>query len=254
MHNAGEKQFNRTFFIKMILAGVKIEAEFKSIDDLACCKEYISYFEKPDFTVCASDEEIAVGNEEFWEQHNNHDTGNILGVESRIIFKKTVEKMIWYNTILMHGVVVAKDGYAYMFTASSGVGKTTRSNFWLELYPGSVVVNDDKPFIRVTDNSILACGTPWSGKEGRNTNTAVPLRAIFLLERSDKDKIESISLGKAFPDLLQQTYRSTDSFSLRKTIDLLKGLDGKVKIYRFQSTPTFESVRLAYETAKPENL
>lgn len=79
----------------------------------------------------------------------------------------------------------------------------------------------------------------------------VPLRAIFLLERNDKDNIEEISLGKAFPMLLQHTHHPADADTMRKTIELLKALEGKVKIYRFGSTPTIKSIHLAYETARP---
>ena len=158
------------------------------------------------------------------------------------------------DTFLMHGSVVALDNQAYMFTAPSGVGKTTRTRLWLDLYPDSIVVNGDKPLIKITSTEAIACGTPWCGKEGWNTNTMVPLRAIFLLERADEGEessCEEISLGKAFPFLLQQTHRPEDPDLMRKTLSLLKSLEGKVKIYRFRSTPTEDSVRLAYETARP---
>ena len=50
----------------------------------------------------------------------------------------------------------------------------------------------------MSGNEVIACGTPWCGKEGWNTNIMVPLRAVFLLERAEEDSIEEISLGQAF--------------------------------------------------------
>lgn len=178
-------------------------------------------------------------------------------LEPFVALKQLANDVIFFDTFLMHGSVVAKDGFAYMFTAASGVGKTTRTKLFLDLYPDSIVVNGDKPLIKVTSSEILACGTPWCGKEGWNTNTMVPLRAIFLLERAEEGEessCEEVSLGKAFPFLLQQTYRPEDPDLMRKTLSLLKSLEGKVKIYKFRSTPTEESVRLAYETARPKIL
>ena len=175
-------------------------------------------------------------------------------IEANAVYREICDEMPRFNTFLMHGSVIAKDGYAYMFTAPSGIGKTTRTRLWLDLYPDAIVVNGDKPLIKITSSEAIACGTPWCGKEGWNTNTMVPLRAIFLLERAEegeKSSIEEISLGKAFPFLLQQTYRPEDPDLMRKTLALLKSLEGKVKIYKFRSTPTEESVRLAYETARP---
>ena len=51
--------------------------------------------------------------------------------------------------------------------------------------------------------------------------------------------------------LLQHTHHPADADTMRKTIELLKALEGKVKIYRFGSTPTIKSIHLAYETARP---
>ncbi len=171
-------------------------------------------------------------------------------LEPFVAFRKMADAVIPFDTILMHGSVIEKEGYAYMFTAPSGTGKTTRTQLWVNRYPDSIIVNGDKPFIKFDHNEVLACGSPWSGKEGWNTNTIVPLRAIFLLERGEKDEIEEISLGKAFPFLIQQTHCPVDPDLMRKTIRLLLKLERKVKIYKYRSTPTTKSIEYAFETAR----
>lgn len=175
--------------------------------------------------------------------------------ETLVVQQKIANTLLAYDTILMHGAVVAKDGYAYMFTASSGVGKTTRAKLMLNEYPGTIVVNGDKPFIKITDSKILACGSPWCGKEGWNTNIEVPLCAIFLLERADnenKTTIEEVSLGEAYSTLLQQMYNPDTTASMQKSLRLLKDIEGKVRIFKYRSIPTRESIQLAYETARPK--
>ena len=170
------------------------------------------------------------------------------------IYQKLAEIMPAFDTFLMHGSVVATGKCAYMFIAASGVGKTTRTKLWLDAYPDSYVINGDKPYIKITNTEVLACGTPWCGKEGLNTNTMLPLRACFLLERAEdnqKNTIKEVSFGEAFMTLYQQSYHPVDSESMKKTLLLLKRLEGNVKFYKFCSAPTKEAIRLAYETARP---
>lgn len=167
--------------------------------------------------------------------------------------RKIADAMPEYNVFLMHGSVIAKDNLAYMFTAPSGVGKTTRTKIWLDEYPDSIVVNGDKPFIKVTENEVYACGSPWCGKEGWNTDIMVPLKAIFLLERASEDKknmIKEIDYEEAFIRLFQQVHRPRNSAGIQKTLQLLKKISGRVKFYAFRSAPTPEAIKIAYETAK----
>ncbi len=164
------------------------------------------------------------------------------------IHRKIANEMPKHSVFLMHGAVVGTNGQAYMFAAPSGVGKTTRARLWLNEFPNSVIVNGDKPLIKVTETEVLACGTPWSGKEGYNTNQILPLKAIFLLERSQSDSIEEISFGDALPKLLKQTYLPPQTETLHNTIMLLHDSARHVKLYRFASTQTPDAIRLAYET------
>lgn len=224
---------------------------------------YHKNFSKPDIVINISEEEIEQERafhpelEEpdiIVEDNNVAVTYNYGCLEPFVALKKVADAVIPFDTFLFHGAVIEKDGYGYMFTAPSGIGKTTRITLWKDCYPDSVVVNGDKPFIRFMNGEIYACGSPWSGKEKWNTNKMVPLRAVFLLERGETDEenaVKEISIGQAFPILLQQVHRPTNADAMRKTIQLIKQMEGKVKFYRFHSAPTQQAVQLAYETAKP---
>ena len=247
---------NTIQFFKIQLAGLNIEIECNYKVILAKCSNYLTSFDQPDFVVGASMEEIKSARP-YFPDIDNHDPRIAIRytdeyIEPNIVFEKIAKKMISYNTLLMHGAVVATDNSAYMFTAAKGVGKTTRARIWLNEYPESMVINGDKPFIKITSDSAIACGSPWCGKEGWNTNVMVPLSAIFLLERSTdnhKNSIEEISIGDAFPTLLKQTYLPEDRNDLLKTIRLISSLGEKVRLFKFQSTPTPEAIHLAFEAA-----
>lgn len=161
-----------------------------------------------------------------------------------------------HDIILLHGAVVATGGQAYMFIAPSGVGKTTRARLWVKEIPNSVIINGDKPFIRISNSTAYAYGTPWCGKEGENINTKRPLRAIFLLERAETDKdcfIKEVSFSEAFLELLEQTYLPDNKDALQQTISLLNKLKEHVRIFRFRSTPTKAAIHMAWEKVKSED-
>ena len=149
----------------------------------------------------------------------------------------------------MHGAVIAYNNAAYMFTASSGTGKTTHIRKWLNNLPGAYVVNGDKPLIKITNAGAIACGTPWCGKEKFGKNCMVPMRAIVLMERGEDNIIQEISFGQAFTGLLQQTYMPKDVEKMKKTLALLSMLQGRVKFYRFLfNNKKDDSFEVAYNT------
>ena len=248
--------------LNICVASINVEIDYLDGSHLGRFKPYLKDFQAPDIVIGVSQEDIECERQYSLEARSSAMTEEVrLGtaaidsgsLEPVTILRKLADRIIPFDTILMHGAVVAKDGDAYMFIAPSGTGKTTRVRIWKKEFPDSVIVNGDKPLIKICSGDVVACGSPWCGKEGWNTNTMVPLRAVFLLSRAD-DKastIEEISHREAFPILVQQTYRPADPDRMTKTIHLLEALDGKVKFYKFRSAPTPDAMRMAYEAARP---
>lgn len=161
---------------------------------------------------------------------------NAKTVEKLLVHKLISEELLSFDTLLIHGAVVALHGAAYMFTAKSGIGKTTHVQNWLESIAGAYVVNGDKPFIivRKADELPLACGSPWAGKENMQTNTVVPLKAIILMERAEENHMERVSFTQAFPFLFQQVFHPESVVNMRKTLSLMQRMNTAVSFWRFQ--------------------
>jgi hypothetical protein len=173
-------------------------------------------------------------------------------LETLAVYRKIAERIPAYNTFLFHGSCVAVDGIGYLFTAKSGTGKSTHSRLWRELLGDrAVMVNDDKPLIRVNpDGTATVYGTPWDGKHHLSTNIAVPLKAICILERAKQNTIRQITAGEAYSMLLQQAYRTMDSMALSKTLTLIDRLAASVSLWRLGCNTDIEAARVAYETMK----
>ena len=116
-------------------------------------------------------------------------------------------QLLDFDGMMLHSSAVVMDGRAYLFTANSGTGKSTHTRLWRQVFGDrAVMVNDDKPFLKLTETGVLACGSPWSGKHGLDTNITVPLQGICILERGKENQIHRISSEEALPMLLHQSY------------------------------------------------
>ncbi len=172
-------------------------------------------------------------------------------LEELAVYRKIAERMPRYDTLLLHGSCIALDGTGYLFTAKSGTGKSTHTRLWRERFGvRAVMVNDDKPLLRVGEDSVTVFGTPWDGKHRLSRNIAVPLRAICLLERAETNRIAPLPALEAWPLLLQQVYRPADPEAMARTLTLLDRLGRQVKLYRLGCNREPEAAELAYDAMK----
>ena len=171
--------------------------------------------------------------------------------EELAVYRKIAEKMPDYDTVLFHGSVIAVDGQGFLFTAKSGTGKSTHTRLWREyLGDKAVMVNDDKPLLRITDSGVVAYGTPYNGKHRLGCNMSVPLKAICILTRGEKNSIVRIDKSEAYAMLLQQVYRPLKTLQMAKTLRLIDELSEKVELYRLACNMDIEAAEVAYNGMK----
>lgn len=169
-------------------------------------------------------------------------------LESLAVYRSIAEQMLDYNTFLFHGSVIAVDNKAYIFTAKSGTGKSTHTRLWRELLgEKAVMVNDDKPLIRITENGAVACGTPYNGKHCLGSNIEVPIQAVCILTRSPENFVVPMSPAEAFPTLYTQIYRPDHKEGLSKTLELMDGFLIKTKIFKGGFNMDISAAELAYK-------
>lgn len=193
------------------------------------CKDYLSEL-SPDIHICTSEKDLAIEREEAFKNHLSCEDSYL---ETLVVYRKLCDEMLAFDTFLMHGAVLGIGSKSFMFTAASGTGKTTHIKKWLNNDENVYVINGDKPLIRIDDTQVIACGTPWCGKEHLGKNTMVPLEAIVLMERGSNNTIEEISYSQAFSFLLKQIYWPDNTNLVKKTLALQSQLNGKVRFYKF---------------------
>lgn len=216
------------------------------------CKNYIT--DSPaDFTVTVTQgdidyERIKAAKQDEAEGHVPRRLSDSF-LEITAVQRKIAEELFRLDTLIFHGSVVAVEGKAYLFTAKSGTGKSTHTCLWRELLgERAVMVNDDKPFLRITEDGVIAYGSPWNGKHGLGSNVAVPLQAICILERAAVNHIQAIPPQYALTMLIQQSSRPMNGALMGKYMDLIDGLSRKVRFYRMGCNISLDAAKLAYET------
>lgn len=174
-------------------------------------------------------------------------------LETLVVYRKMCSQLPHRGVILMHGSVIAVDGEAYMFTACSGTGKSTHVRLWRQLFgERAVMVNDDKPLVRVRaaedgHKEIIIYGTPWDGKHHLSTNMSAPLKAICILERGVENEIHRVGAAEAFPMLIQQSFRPDDREGFIRALDLLGDVAENVGLYDLHCNMNPEAARVSYE-------
>ena len=172
-------------------------------------------------------------------------------LETLAVCRKLAERMPEYDTVLIHGSCVSVDGAGYLFIAKSGTGKSTHARLWREMLGGrAAMVNDDKPFLRITDAGAAAYGSPWDGKHRLSANIAAPLKGLCILERSKRNVIRPVTASEAYPMLLQQVYRPTDRAAMERTLTLIDRLAVSVPLWRLGCNMELEAARVAYNAMK----
>ncbi|MCQ2128692.1 MAG: hypothetical protein MJZ08_04580 [Bacteroidaceae bacterium] len=106
------------------------------------------------------------------------------------------------QTLLIHASTILNHGFGYPFIAKSGTGKSTHSQLWLDHIPGSELMNDDNPVVRVKDGTPIIYGSPWSGKTPCYRQICAPLGAITRIDRAKKNSIERLDPVSAFASFL----------------------------------------------------
>lgn len=218
------------------------------------CKDYASD-EVADFLVSTTQEdidfeaqrEIICAEREGREPLKSSDDYR----EELAVYRKIAEKMPDYNTVLFHGSVIAVDGQGFLFIAKSGTGKSTHTRLWREYFGDkAIMVNDDKPLLKITDNGVIAYGTPYNGKHQLGCNMSVPLKALCILTRGEKNSIVRIEKSDAYAMLLQQVYRPIKTLQMAKTLRLIDELAVNVELYRLTCNMDIEAAEVAFNGMK----
>lgn len=235
------------FQIQIADAVAQIQPMFESTK--AYCQKYLSN-QEPEIFISVTEDDL------IFEQHMLDVEAQEEGLKRRkftdpfleraAIQRKIAEVLLDHDVLLLHGSTVAVDGEAYLFTAACGTGKSTHTRLWRETFgERAVMINDDKPFLKISKEGVTAYGAPWSGKHGLDTNISAPLKGICILQRGAENEIYRISTDDAIAMLRHQSFLPEES-DREKIFELVGKLTELVPLWEMRCTKSCEAAIVAH--------
>lgn len=150
--------------------------------------------------------------------------------------------------ILLHCSYISYEGGAILFTAPSGVGKSTQAELW-RIHRGAEVINGDRAVVRRGESSLEAWGVPFSGSSGISKACCLPLRAVVCLSQAPETTIRPLTGIRAFRPIWEgcslHTWNRGDVDSCSETVQKIAET---VPVFHLACTPDVSAV-LALEQA-----
>lgn len=163
-------------------------------------------------------------------------------------------QLLRFDGMMLHSSAVVMDGYAYLFSAPCGTGKSTHTTMWREAfgYDRVLMLNDDKPALRLENGRWYAYGTPWSGKTAQNTNVCAPLGGICVLTRGEVNEIVLFGGTQAVLAIMEQTARPVGMEGRGRLLELVDSLLSTVPVWKLKCTPTPDAALVSQKAMSEE--
>lgn len=236
------------FLIKIAGHTARVTSLFESTPQYF--KAYLAE-DPPEFSIAVTREDIAFEQADLLEEaHRDGFKPRVFTdpfLERAAIQRAFTEFLFDFGILLFHGSAVAVDNEGYLFTAHSGTGKSTHTRLWKQVFgERAVIVNDDKPFLELTEAGILLHGSPWSGKHGLDANICVPLKGLCILERGTENTIRPATADEALGMLQKQAYRPINKEKEAGFLSLTNRLADLVSLWKLSCTKDPAAAQIAY--------
>ena len=159
-------------------------------------------------------------------------------------------EIIRHGRFFLHASAVVYNDEAYLFSAPSGVGKSTHTSLWLKEFNGSYILNDDKPVILPKKDGVSVFGTPFSGKTDLQVNREVRLRAICFLKRGEENSVSRIAEDRAIALILNNTYRPKNVESMKLLFDMIDRVVENADIFEMSCRNEPAAAQMSYKAMK----
>ena len=176
--------------------------------------------------------------------------GTTIGGVENFAFSNVFNRAaIKYGVMLVHSSALIYDGGAYLFSADSGVGKSTHTKLWLKAFGDKVhIMNDDKPVVRLYDDHAVAFGTPFDGGSGIALNESYPLKAIIFVERGEENSVRIPDSKEIIQKLYFQTARMVDRKNAEKMLVNIENILHLTKFYVLTCNMDVSAANVAYDS------
>jgi hypothetical protein len=170
------------------------------------------------------------------------------GVIENYLRVVVAHRLILREGVLLHSSGVVIDGSAYLFVGESGAGKSTLAKKAMEA--GAQVLSDDLNAVVDLSGNPAVAQLPFTGELRKQSicEGTAPLRAIFLLNKSEEVACREISLAEATAALVSTApFINFGARNLDTLVGVAAALTDRVPVARLTSAvgSPFEEIKRA---------
>lgn len=149
---------------------------------------------------------------------------------------------LYKGRIPIHSSSIIYREKAILFAAEAGVGKTTHTNMWRQMYR-SEVLDGDVTMLYASSEGVLAYGLPWCGTSGLYQNSTLPLGTVVFLAKGPSNEIREYSYFESFVNLCARSFAPNfDKSLVSKSSELAKRICQHGNCLFYKCTPAKEAV------------
>lgn len=205
-------------------------------------RPYIAEFDGVPDIICGIDDKF------LSEKSVDYPALNVKDCEYMFTGEQFCRQLLGFDGFMLHSSAVVYKDRAYLFSATSGTGKSTHTGIWQRVFgkENTYILNDDKPVIRMIDGQVYVFGTPWSGKTDQNRNVGVLLQGICFITRAEENHINKIDTKTAIYKILNQTIRPDGADKMTQLLDVLDRVLQKSAVYEMGCNMTDDAAITAF--------
>lgn len=151
----------------------------------------------------------------------------------RFAFLMTAQE---HNLCVVHSASLLYDGKAWLFSGSSGTGKSTHTQLWHENF-GSLLLNGDLNLLGMEKGQPTCFGLPWCGTSKIYTAKNYPLGGIVFLKKAPLNQVSTMTPDQEALSLSQRMITPAwTRAQARKNLDLAEALTERIHVFRLECT------------------
>lgn len=167
-------------------------------------------------------------------------------IYSGMVFLEIAQR---HGLLPLHSSAITYHGEAILFSAPSGIGKSTHARLWKERFQDEVDwINDDKPLLKKEGNQIFVYGAPFSGHYRANMNQKYPLKAIVFLQQGSTNEIIKLNEKESLQYLMTNILRPKEETIWDQSISVIEEIIKHTPMYLLDANMTQEAVDAVYHT------
>lgn len=146
--------------------------------------------------------------------------------------------------LIIHSCTILWQGKGVMFSAPSGIGKSTHAYLWQQLYD-TPILDGDATACRMVDGIPIVYGLPWCGTSGEFINNSGTLGAIVFLQQANENSIRKLDLSESILRLTARCFLLPwNNELMNEFLDTIQQIAENVDCYLLNCLPNSDAVEL----------